>query len=263
MPLFPPIAAFVALPREARGLSNGLGRAGQGVRGADGSLPDLVGKGWLTATGMGYDRARAAAARFLEAPRPGAPKPAALFALGLCAGLHPGCGVGQVVVATEVAWLPGSPFAKRPDVPIFACDPGLTRMAEEAILATGVPGMSGRMTTTDHMVLTAEEKAGFASMSGSVALDMESAALAEAARVARLPFLALRAVSDVVGETLGADLPRIVTPMGGLRLGGLTHILVHPSSLRVLTRLRSRSDLALRNLASVLEHLLGRVGCQS
>lgn len=240
MPVTPPFAAFVALPREAARL-----RA---------AVPAL-GPAHLTVTGMCPESASTAAARTLaSAVTPGA-SPTVVLALGVCGALDHGVALGEVIVGEAVVWAGGPGRAGERGV-TFRCDARLVEAARAAALAAGVTVRSGRLASTDHMLLTAAEKGALGSASGCVAADMESAAIARAAADARLPFLALRAVSDLATEDLWSDLPRIVTPWGGLHARGLVHVLLHPSRIPGLNRLRRQTNQALENLARVLRGLL-------
>jgi adenosylhomocysteine nucleosidase len=90
-----------------------------------------------------------------------------------------------------------------------------------------------------------------------LAVDMESAALARAARDAGVPFLALRAVTDERGHRL-PDFDRIMNAAGHLTPGaGLVHFVLHPREIPALLRLGPASRRAGQALREGMETLLG------
>ncbi len=165
---------------------------------------------WLLVTGMGLVNAAQAVTAVLER----LPRPAALLSLG-CAGAYPGSGleVGAAAVAREVVLadhgvrtqrrlhsleVVGIPLARdrrgRGVYHRFPCDPGLVESLAGGRLATGtfatVVQVSGDPATA----------AVLARRWGAVLEDMESAALAQLALHYRLPFAALRGVSNLAGR---------------------------------------------------------------
>ena len=63
---------------------------------------------------------------------------------------------------------------------------------------------SGRLLTSARSVGSVEDKAALFERTGAVAVDMESAAIAEVAEQHGLPFLAVRVVVDSAGDVLPA-----------------------------------------------------------
>jgi nucleoside phosphorylase len=150
----------------------------------------LRNRGRVLRTGMGPDRARIAAARALAIDAD------AVVVAGLCGGvsgeLHP----GDVVCATEL----------RREDGVTVDVPGAESLA--AVLRRhGFHPHLGALLSTDHVLTPAER----ARLGGVLAVDMESAWLADAA--GGRPFAVLRVVVDAAGRRL-VD-PRIVAD--GLR----------------------------------------------
>jgi adenosylhomocysteine nucleosidase len=92
------------------------------------------------------------------------------------------------------------------------------------------------------VVWQAEEKRRLQRVTEATALDMESAALASAAREHRVPMAIVRTVSDLVDEDLPLDFNLFLRPTGWLK--GMQAIIVRPSSLAGLNRLRQQSRIA-------------------
>ena len=92
-----------------------------------------------------------------------------------------------------------------------------------------------------HSAVLVAERAGKASLrlrTGCVALDMESGAVALAARAAGLPFAVVRAVCDPAGTTLPPAARLALRPGGGVDLAGVAwSILRRPWQLPALIRL--------------------------
>jgi 4-hydroxy-3-methylbut-2-en-1-yl diphosphate reductase len=134
-----------------------LGRALPGVRVVHG--------------GMGPVRSARTAARL--------PAAGAVAVAGFAGGLDPALAPGQVVVATEVQ----GPQGIRP-CPSSA-------LLVSALERRGVPAVAGPVVSVEHLALGAR---GYRVGEGAVAVDMESAWLAEG--VGERPFAVLRVVLD-------------------------------------------------------------------
>jgi adenosylhomocysteine nucleosidase len=78
---------------------------------------------------------------------------------------------------------------------------------------------------------------------------MESAAIGNVAHELGVPFAVMRTVSDVVDEDLPLDFNVFLKPWGWAR--GVSAMLLAPSSLRGLNRLRWHSRLAATTLTAV------------
>jgi adenosylhomocysteine nucleosidase len=178
----------------------------------------------------------AAAARAGAAIAAGRPR--ALLAVGFCGALDPALRVGDLVAAARVR--------DEATDEEFAADPGLLAAA---------PGRRGVLVSARHIARTPQARARLR----GTAVDLESAALARAARDAGIPFLALRAVTDTTDhrlpdfEAIAAGRPQI--PAGRLA----THVLRHPRELPRLVRLGAGARRAGRALAEGLEDTLAGV----
>ncbi len=141
------------------------------------------------------DGAAAAAQRLVERGVGG------LVSFGLAGGLDPALDPGTVLV----------PAAVLLDAERWDADDALSRR-----LGGGTPGA---LYGGGEVVATAAAKAALLARTGAVAVDLESAAVARAARRHGLPFAALRAVCDGAGR----GLPRaaLVALDGAGQIGGL------------------------------------------
>ncbi|MDH5640799.1 MAG: hypothetical protein OEY28_05860, partial [Nitrospira sp.] len=192
---------------------------------------------WLVQTGVGPEKARRAAARLFAHQS---------FSLAVSTGFA--CAlmtteIGALLVGRDVVASAGQDS----DVSLPVEVPGnerevMLQLAEGA----GQPVHIGRFVSTDRIIPSAAEKRRFASATAAVGLDMESAALATEAQRARVPFVIVRTVSDLLDEDLPLDFNLFLRPTGWLK--GLAALIGNPSSVAGLCRLRRQSRAAAQNL---------------
>jgi adenosylhomocysteine nucleosidase len=156
-------------------------------------------------------------------------RPEAVVSTGFCGGLDPGLKRGGIFVATSVCG------------------------RECRAPATARPFFSGSLATVDRVVGTAEEKARLRA-TGAAAVDMESAALAERAAAAGVPFYIVRVVLDGAGESFHTDFNRMRDAAGRFSRASIARAaLARP--LRMLPeviRLERRGRAAARALGDFL-----------
>jgi nucleoside phosphorylase len=166
---------------------------------------------------MGAAAAAHAAERLLAHAAP----PLALVAAGFCGALDGGLRPGDLVAAERVVDEAGA---------AFPADPGLL---------AAVPGRRGTLVSAVRVARTPVERERLRVLAGpgALAVDLESAALARAAQRAGVPFLALRAVTDVVADRL-PDLEALVDGDGRPRPAALVrHLVRRPADVVALARL--------------------------
>ena len=184
-------------------------------------------------SGMGADAAAALAARLVERP------PRALVATGFCGALMPILRVGEIVAAERVVHE----------------NTGEEFPADEVMLAAS-PGRRGTLVSSATVARTPADRGAL----HGLAVDLESAALARAARDADIPFIALRAVSDRFRDRVPDIVPlldRIGRP-DPRRLA--LFVLRNPREITRLIRLWRASRRAGRALHDGVDTLLGRLG---
>jgi adenosylhomocysteine nucleosidase len=109
----------------------------------------------------------------------------------------------------------------------------------------------GTFVSVDRIIGHASEKRQCARATGAIGLDMESEALAIEARRAQVPFVIVRAVSDLLDEDLPLDFNLFLRPTGWLK--GIAAVLGNPSNLLGLGRLRRQSLAAAKNLTAFFQ----------
>lgn len=177
----------------------------------------------------------------------------ALLSFGIAGALAPELDCGDLIVAHGVRDAAGSDLPTDPDwrgLLTIALERNILPYREVAILGSPRP-----------LRQPAEKAAAFAE-SGCAAVDVESAAVGEAAAAAGLPFLAVRAIADRAADSLPALVENAVKPDGQPDVGrALTALLRHPGDIPATIRLARQTELALarlRMLDDVKEVLFGR-----
>lgn len=167
---------------------------------------------------------------------------------GYAGALGP-AGIGELVMGTEVLnWTKGHPRMR------FRNDPALLVIARDTADLAKTPWSQGALVTVDNVVWRATEKQALGTVSGAIAVDMESAAIAQAAGERGLPFLLVRAVSDRADEDLPMNFNLWFAPFGPLRC--LLQILKRPSIVRGLYDMKRHADQASESLRRFFSKLV-------
>ncbi|HWR21029.1 MAG TPA: hypothetical protein VN444_04115 [Verrucomicrobiae bacterium] len=252
-----PLAIFVATQAEMKPIATALQPTDPSASRSDLIVRIEVGGRdlLLVKTGVGPDRAEAAARHLFEAE----PVVAAL-SLGVAGGLSPQVQTGDLIVGDRVILRRGSGRAlfgeedARPEN--FPCDSSLQEAALTVIRRLGSQYYLGSILTVDRIVLTPKEKRLLAAESGAMALDMESAAIASAASAYSIPFLTIRGVLDPVHEDLAIDFDRFLDAEGEPSLPRLMRYLItHPFTLPRLVGLGRRTTAVCARLGRLLHEL--------
>ncbi len=211
-------------------------------------LARFCGPEWLTVlvleTGIGRDRTERALQWLLNQPRFGslAYLPKVVISAGFAGGLQEGLQVGDLILATDVTdgdrlW----PVPWPGPLPAGEWRPPLRR---------------GRLLTTNHLVGQSEQKKALGRQYEGLAVDMESAAVADLCTRKEVPFACLRAISDPVDVALS---PRLVSFLADGRISFprmITGLLSSPGLARELWRLKKATRLAGEKLGQALGELL-------
>ncbi len=153
-----------------------------------------------------------------------------LVSFGLAGGLHPKLRPGALVV---------------PDVVLSADGHWPTHPP----LAAWLGQVGGAMFSGGAVIATAEEKQALFARTGAVAVDLESAAVAEAAGRHALPFAVLRAVCDPASRSLPRAALTALDANGQIRVGAvLRETARHPADVAALVILGTDAARARRAL---------------
>lgn len=190
----------------------------------------------LVHTGIGRHRAEAAAREALSR------EPIELAISSGFAGALTPAHVGDLLIGTEVTEPSVSSRAPQVEGHTIACDALLSAAAFRVAQKANVPAHRGRIATVPQVVWRARDKREIAADTGGIGLDMESATLGVLALERRVPFLVVRAVSDLMDEDLPMDFNLFLSPARWPRAA--TAVLAHPSSLFALGAFRRQVEQA-------------------
>jgi adenosylhomocysteine nucleosidase len=223
-----PIGIVSALAAEARTLGPAARQGAELRRLTDGAL--------LAVSGIGAGAAAAAARRLVLAGVN------SLASFGMAGGLDPALVCGAVLLPEEIVAPDGAAVA--------ATASEWCQRLRAALPASCIAG-GGKLLTSDRPLASREAKAAAWRESRAAAVDMESAAIAQVARQAGLPFIAIRVIVDTAFDPLPAA---VIAASGGgqLRIGRLLGALVRaPGDFAGLIRLCARYRIAMCVLSGV------------
>ncbi len=185
--------------------------------------------GWPVVIGGGTEAGAARVAR--QAIAAGA---RGLVSFGLAGGLDPALPAGRLIVPEAVL-----AHGRR-----WPADPGLLR---------SLGGPSGPLLLgLDRIAASAKEKRRLWADTGASAVDMESGAVAEAAKEAGIPFAVLRAICDPADRDLPPAAAVALDAEGRIALGRLIGSLIaHPGQIPALIGLARDAALARKTLLAM------------
>lgn len=131
---------------------------------------------------------------------------------GVGGGLGPDVRIGDVVVATDLVQHDidlrpfGRPLGQLPDSPLgWPADPELVDRIAQAALGLDVTVHRGRIASGDQFIDSPQRSAQIRDEFGAVAVEMEGAAVAQAATQLDVKFAVLRWISDTADHQATAD----------------------------------------------------------
>ena len=130
---------------------------------------------------------------------------------GIAGSLNNDINIGDIVVSTDLVHHDMDAVAfgyKKGQVP-FQSDEALRRLAVEACREVNpdIQVFEGRIASGDQFVADQEVKDFIVSEFGAYAVEMEGAAIAQAAVLNHIPFLVIRAISDKADGSAHVDYP--------------------------------------------------------
>ncbi|WP_447975511.1 5'-methylthioadenosine/S-adenosylhomocysteine nucleosidase family protein [Nitrospira sp. Kam-Ns4a] len=155
--------------------------------------------------------------------------------------------IGDLLIGTEAARYRAATPSPGPDL-IVPCSTEAVARAVRTAEVAGLPAHTGRVATVPAVLWRAAEKHAMAEGAGSVGLDMESAEIGAAAAERRVPFLVVRAVSDLLDEDLPLDFNLFLARRGWVQ--GAWAVLANPARLAGLHRLRRQSGRAAERMSA-------------
>ena len=169
---------------------------------------------------------------------------AGLLSFGIAGGLDPKLSPGTLVLASEIVAPDGTRFDS-------------SREWRERLRAgawSQCDFETGAIAGANEAVMTAAGKRALYEKTGAVAVDMESLAVAEAAREAGIPFMALRAIADPANRNVPAWALAGVHPDGRTRpFKVLGRVLIRPWEVPALFALARDAEAAFDALRRVAD----------
>ena len=155
-----------------------------------------------------------------------------VLSCGFAGGLNPYLSVGTVVFATDE-------------------DAGLT----PALLAAGA--CPATFHSADRVATTVSEKQALWKATGADAVEMESQVIRAICRAHQIPSATIRVISDAANEDLPLDFNVLMTAEQKLNYGKLALALLgSPNRIPAILRLQRQTQVAAKNLAKVLAHVV-------
>ncbi len=203
----------------------------------------------LVQTGIGPAKARAVCRAVLQDQ----PLDVAISS-GLACALT-ASSIGELFVGTDV--ITGRSEGTKERRAEVICDQAWADLALRAAQDEVLPARAGRFVSLPRIIWRGEDKRRVATETGAMALDMESAAIGAIAAEHRIPFVVIRAVSDLLDEDLPLDFNLFLEPTDWLK--GAWTCVSRPTSLLGLRRMRTQMRTASRRITTVFERLLDEV----
>lgn len=176
----------------------------------------------------------------------------ALMSVGVAGGLVEGLSAGDAVIPDAVI---DADSGRR-----FGCSESWSAMIRDRINALG--GIhSGALLSVTDVLGTPMEKTAAADRYGSIACDMESAAVASIAHEAQVHFAALRVVSDAFSDELPKNVSQWVDNSGNALVRPVLGAMMSPGRWRSVISMTTRFRLAQRRLRQLSESLAAAAYC--
>lgn len=220
------LGIIVALPEELRTLTNHKIRQGECLQ---------LGRIWIAHSGAGWQNA-AASARLLVSKGV-----KVLISWGCAAGLVHELKPGDLILASRIII----------DHQSYETDPFWRNHLQQQ-LAVLSPLHTGSLYTSQELISSSLLKQQISRQNQAVAVDMESAAIAEIAQSFRIPCLAIRSIADPFDQDLPQAVSRSLNTDGQVELSRLfRHLFLHPWELAGLIRLGLNFHAAQKTLKKV------------
>ncbi|MFC1878840.1 hypothetical protein ACFLZW_02890 [Chloroflexota bacterium] len=170
-----------------------------------------------------------------------------IISLGFGGALAAEVNVGALVVCQKLF---NGAYAN--DNRFCSSDPNLIAQVIKAMNGLSICLISGNALTVDHLVIRPEEKGALGKAFPAQVVDMESFWIASIANRRKIPFLAVRSISDTLGESM-PPFDRFLNSKGAwLWKEALHHFLTTPGDLIELPRLFIHAQTASRSLTTFL-----------
>jgi len=208
----------------------------------------------LVQGGIGRDNAIKAASCLLESTNVDL-----LISAGVAGGIRHGLNVGDLVVAERVGYtkqhdFDGKELLLESD---FACKEEIVQLARQFSNDQESKMHFGNLLTVDKVINQASTKKRIGEQNSFLAVEMESAAVAEVAYEKGVGFAAIRSISDDIDDDLHLDYDNMISDEGKVKVTNIAlSVLKNPQKLALLSRLNKQTRRASKNLANFMTKLI-------
>ena len=182
-----------------------------------------------------------------------------LISAGVAGGIRHGLNVGDLVVAERVGYSGQSDFdcdelQLESD---FACKEEIVQLARQFSNDPELKMHFGNLLTVDKVINQASTKKRIGEQNSFLAVEMESAAVAEVAMEKGVGFAAIRSISDDIDDDLHLDYDNVISDEGKVKVGSIAlSVLKNPQKLALLSRLNKQTRSASKRLANFMTKLV-------
>jgi len=182
-----------------------------------------------------------------------------LISAGVAGGIRHGLKVGDLVVAERVGYSGQSDFDGE-ELQLesdFACKEEVVQLARQFSNDPESKMHFGNLLTVDKVINQASTKKRIGEQNSFLAVEMESAAVAEVAMEKGVEFAAIRSISDDIDDDLQLDYDNVISDEGKVKVGSIAlSVLKNPQKLALLSRLNKQTRSASKSLANFMNKLI-------
>jgi len=182
-----------------------------------------------------------------------------LISAGVAGGIRHGLNVGDLVVAERVGYsrqddFDGDELQLEYD---FVCKEDIVQLARECSNEPETKLHFGNLLTVDKVISKASTKRRIGEQNSFLAVEMESAAVAEVASEKGVAFAAIRSISDDIDDDLELDYDNMISDEGKVKVTNIAlSVLKNPQKLALLSRLNKQTRRASKSLANFMTKLV-------
>ena len=178
-----------------------------------------------------------------------------LISSGIAGGMRQGISVGDLIMAENVSYSKQSDF-ENGELQLesdFPCKKEVVQLAKQLSSDLELKSHCGNILTVDKVISQAKTKRKIGEQNSFLAVDMESAAIAEVACEKGVEFAAIRSISDDIEDDLEIDYDGIISSEGKVRVSNLAlKVMKDPRQLAILRRLNRQTKTAAKRLSSFM-----------
>lgn len=195
---------------------------------------------FLCLSGIGHKRALEATKKLL------ALKADTLISWGVAGAIDSALNSGDLIIAKQII---------SPDTHYTCSEPWLTNLTN-TLQTSKHTVLSGDIASSDHICATIADKHSLFEKTGALAVDMESAAIAEMATTNNLDFVVIRAISDLADMAIPGAVLKHTNHLGQPHIFSfMLSCVTKPAQIREINHLAGGFKKALSTLSSVATEL--------